>query len=106
MSTQSVTTAVGKVEGEINYVESPQQPTQRAHDFVGRGGHDQFPCLGKSFHRLYDWQRRLSGNGDREHHGLDHLRCGAPRIISVLASMAGFAVGVFLATKIVRQHAR
>src|SRR4029077_249705 len=28
----------------------------------------------------------------------------APRAISVLAAMAGFAVGVFLATKIVRQH--
>jgi uncharacterized membrane protein YoaK (UPF0700 family) len=37
--------------------------------------------------------------------GLTTYGVVAPRVISVLAALAGFAVGVFLATKIVRQHA-
>jgi uncharacterized membrane protein YoaK (UPF0700 family) len=97
MSTNSVTTAVGKVEGEINYVSVRNGLLNALTISSGAVDAVSFLALGKVFTAFMTGNFAFLGMGIAGNPG-------APRIVSVLASMAGFAVGVFLATKIVRQH--
>ena len=93
-----MTTAVGKVEGEISYVAVRNNLLNALTISSGAVDAISFLALGKVFTAFMTGNVAFLGMGIAGN-------AGAPRIVSVLASMAGFAVGVFLATKIVRQHA-
>jgi uncharacterized membrane protein YoaK (UPF0700 family) len=97
MSTNSVTTAVGKVEGEINYVSVRNGLLNALTISSGAVDAVSFLALGKVFTAFMTGNFAFLGMGIAGN-------AGAPRIVSVLASLAGFAVGVTLATKIVRQY--
>jgi uncharacterized membrane protein YoaK (UPF0700 family) len=96
-SVTSVTTAVGKVEGEINYVSVRNGLLNALTISSGAVDAVSFLALGKVFTAFMTGNFAFLGMGIAGN-------AGAPRIVSVLASLAGFAVGVTLATKIVRQH--
>jgi uncharacterized membrane protein YoaK (UPF0700 family) len=99
MSTASVTTPVGSVDRQVTSV--------RVRDWllaaltVSSGAVDaiSFLALGKIFTAFMTGNIAFLGMGIAGHPG-------APRIVSVLASMAGFAGGVYLATKIIRRSSQ
>jgi uncharacterized membrane protein YoaK (UPF0700 family) len=99
MSTVSVTTQVERVDRQVTYV--------RVRDWllaaltVSSGAVDaiSFLALGKIFTAFMTGNIAFLGMGIAGHPG-------APRIVSVLASMAGFAGGVYLATKIVKRSSQ
>src|SRR6476660_2322323 len=105
MSTNSVTTAVGKVEGEISYVAVRNGLLNALTVSSGAVDAISFLALGKVFTAFMTGNFAFLGMAIASTTGLTVYGVVAPRAISVLAAMAGFAVGVFLATKIVRQHA-
>ncbi len=96
MTTVSVTTQVERVDRQVSYV--------RVRDWllaaltVSSGAVDaiSFLALGKIFTAFMTGNFAFLGMGIAGHPG-------APRIVSVLASMAGFAGGVYLGTKIVKR---
>jgi uncharacterized membrane protein YoaK (UPF0700 family) len=104
MSTNSVTTAVGKVEGEINYVSVRNGLLNALTISSGAVDAISFLALGKVFTAFMTGNFAFLGMVIASTTGSTIYGVVAPRAISVLAAMAGFAVGVFLATKIVRQH--
>src|SRR4026208_2345972 len=98
MSTNSVTTQAGNGDGQISYVAVRNGLLNALTVSSGAVDAVSFLALGKVFTAFMTGNFALLGMGIAGN-------AGAPRIVSVLASMAGFAVGVTLATKIVRQHA-
>ena len=104
MSTNSVTTAVGKVEGEINYVSVRNGLLNALTISSGAVDAISFLALGKVFTAFMTGNFAFLGMVIASTTGSTIYGVVAPRAISVLAAMAGFAVGVFLATKIVGQH--
>jgi len=99
MSTASVTTPVGRVDRQVTSV--------RVRDWllaaltVSSGAVDaiSFLALGKIFTAFMTGNFAFLGMGLAGHPG-------APRIVSVLASMAGFAGGIYLATKIIKRSSQ
>jgi uncharacterized membrane protein YoaK (UPF0700 family) len=99
MSTVSVTTQVERVDRQVTYV--------RVRDWllaaltVSSGAVDviSFLSLGKIFTAFMTGNIAFLGMGIAGHPG-------APRIVSVLASMAGFAGGVYLATKMIKRSSQ
>ena len=104
MSTNSVTTAVGKVEGEINYVSVRNGLLNALTISSGAVDAVSFLALGKVFTAFMTGNFAFLGMAIASATGSTTYGVVPPRVISVLAALAGFAVGVFLATKIVRQH--
>ena len=86
MSTNSVTTAVGKVEGEINYVSVRNGLLNALTISSGAVDAVSFLALGKVFTAFMTGNFAFLGMGIAGN-------AGAPRIVSVLASLAGFAGG-------------
>jgi len=105
MSANSVTTALGKVEGEINYVSVRNGLLNALTISSGAVDAVSFLALGKVFTAFMTGNFAFLGMAIASATGSTTYGVVAPRVISVLAALAGFAVGVFLATKIVRQHA-
>jgi len=105
MSANSVTTALGKVEGEINYVSVRNGLLNALTISSGVVDAVSFLALGKVFTAFMTGNFAFLGMAIASATGSTTYGVVAPRVISVLAALAGFAVGVFLATKIVRQHA-
>ena len=105
MSSNSVTTAVGKVEGEINYVSVRNGLLNALTISSGVVDAVSFLALGKVFTAFMTGNFAFLGMAIASATGSTTYGVVPPRVISVLAALAGFAVGVFLATKIVRQHA-
>jgi uncharacterized membrane protein YoaK (UPF0700 family) len=104
MSTNSVTTAVGKVEGEISYVAVRNNLLNALTISSGAVDAVSFLALGKVFTAFMTGNFAFLGMAFASTTGLTTYGVVAPRVMSILAALAGFAVGVFLATKIVRQH--
>src|SRR4030095_15197186 len=105
MSTNSVTIAVGKDEGEISYVAVRNNLLNALTISSGAVDAISFLALGKVFTAFMTGNFAFLGMAIASATGSTTYGVVAPRVISVLAAMAGCAVGVFLATKIVRQHA-
>jgi uncharacterized membrane protein YoaK (UPF0700 family) len=105
MSTESVTTQAGNGEGQINYVDVRNGLLNALTISSGAVDAISFLALGKVFTAFMTGNFAFLGMALASTTGLTVYGVVAPRAISVLAAMAGFAVGVFLATKIVRQHA-
>jgi uncharacterized membrane protein YoaK (UPF0700 family) len=105
MSANSVTTALGKVEGEINYVSVRNGLLNALTISSGAVDAVSFLALGKVFTAFMTGNFAFLGMAIASTTGSTTYGVVAPRVISILAALAGFAVGVFLATKIVRQHA-
>jgi uncharacterized membrane protein YoaK (UPF0700 family) len=95
MSTESATTQVERVDRQVTYVRL--RNWLLAALTVSSGAMDviSFLALGKIFTAFMTGNIVFLGMGIAGHPG-------APHIVSVLASMAGFAGGVYLATKIVK----
>jgi uncharacterized membrane protein YoaK (UPF0700 family) len=94
MSTEFVTTQVERVDRQITYVRV--RNWLLAVLTVSSGAVDAISllALGKIFTAFMTGNIAFLGMGIAGHPG-------APRIVWVLASMAGFAGGVYLATKII-----
>src|SRR4029450_6258062 len=105
MSTNSVTTAVGKIEGEINYVSVRNGLLNALTISSGAVDAVSFLALGKVFTAFMTGNFAFLGMAIASATGSTTYGVVPPRVISVLAAMAGFAVGGFLATQIVRPHA-
>jgi uncharacterized membrane protein YoaK (UPF0700 family) len=99
MSTQSVTTPVERVDRQVTYV--GVRDWLLAALTVSSGAADviSFLALGKIFTAFMTGNIAFLGMGIAGHPG-------APRIVSVLASMAGFAGGVYLGTKIIKRSSQ
>lgn len=99
MSTASVTTPVGTVDRQVasvrvrNWLLAALTVSSGAVDAIS------FLALGKIFTAFMTGNFAFLGMGLAGHPG-------APRIVSVLAAMAGFAGGVYLATKIVKRSSQ
>src|SRR6476660_3467151 len=105
MSTNSVTTAVGRVEGEINYVSVRNGLLNALTISSGAVDAVSFLALGKVFTAFMTGNFAFLGMAIASATGSTTYGVVPPRVISILDALAGFAVGVFLATKIVRQDA-
>jgi uncharacterized membrane protein YoaK (UPF0700 family) len=105
MNTNSVTAAVGKGEGETSYVAVRNNLLNALTISSGAVDAISFLALGKVFTAFMTGNFAFLGMAIASTTGSTTYGVVAPRVISILAAMAGFAVGVFLATKIVRQHA-
>src|SRR5262250_2750724 len=99
MSTESDTTQAGNSEGQINYVDVRNGLLNALTVSSGAVDAISFLALGKVFTAFMTGNFAFLGMGIASHPG-------APRIVSVLASMAGFAGGVYLATKIIRRSSQ
>ena len=105
MSTNSVTTQAGNGDGQISYVAVRNSLLNALTVSSGAVDAISFLALGKVFTAFMTGNFAFLGMVIASTTGSTIYGVVAPRAISVLAAMAGFAVGVFLATKIVRQHA-
>jgi uncharacterized membrane protein YoaK (UPF0700 family) len=105
MSTNSVTTQPGNGDGQISYVAVRNSLLNALTVSSGVVDAISFLALGKVFTAFMTGNFAFLGMAIASTTGLNTYGVVAPRAVSVLAAMAGFAVGVFLATKIVRQHA-
>jgi len=103
MSTNSVTTAVEKADHQIrdvtvrNWLLDALTVSSGAVDTVS------FIALGKVFTAFMTGNIAFLGMAIASTTGLTTYGVVAPRVISILAAMAGFAAGIYLATKIVRR---
>jgi uncharacterized membrane protein YoaK (UPF0700 family) len=99
MSTESVATLVERFDRQVSYVRV--RNWLLATLTVSSGAVDviSFLALGKIFTAFMTGNIAFLGMGIADHPG-------APRIASVLASMAGFAGGVYLATKIIKRSSQ
>src|SRR4029077_6030392 len=104
MSTNSVTTAVEEANHQISDVTVRNRLLDALTVSSGAVDAVSFLALGKVFTAFMTGNFAFLGMAIASTTGLTVYGVVAPRAISVLAAMAGFAVGVFLATKIVRQH--
>src|SRR3954451_1675435 len=104
MSTNSVTTQAENGDGQISYVAVRNSLLNALTVSSGAVDAISFLALGKVFTAFMTGNFAFLGLVIASTTGSTIYRVVAPRAISVLAAMAGFAVGVFLATKIVRQH--
>lgn len=95
MSTASVTTPVGRADRQVTSVRVRNWLLAALTVSSGAVDAISFLALGKIFTAFMTGNVAFLGMGIAGHPG-------APRIVSVLASMAGFAGGVYLATKIKR----
>ena len=105
MSTKSITTQAGNGDGQISYVAVRNSLLNALTVSSGAVDAISFLALGKVFTAFMTGNFAFLGMVLASTTGSTIYGVVAPRAISVLAAMAGFAVGVFLATKIVRQHA-
>src|SRR2546423_5683568 len=105
MSTRSITTQAGNGDGQISYVAVRNGLLNALTVSSGAVDAISFLALGKVFTAFMTGNFAFLGMVIASTTGSTIYGVVAPRAISVLAAMAGFAVGVFLATKIVRQHA-
>ena len=105
MSTNSVTTQAGNGDGQISYVAVRNGLLNALTVSSGAVDAISFLALGKVFTAFMTGNFAFLGMVIASSTGLTIYGVVAPRAISVLAAMVGFAVGVFLATKIVRQYA-
>ena len=99
MSTESVTTQVERVHRQVTYVSVRNWLLAALTVSSGAVDAISFLALGKIFTAFMTGNIAFLGMGIAGHPG-------APRIVSVLASMAGFAGGVYLATKIVKRSSQ
>jgi uncharacterized membrane protein YoaK (UPF0700 family) len=99
MSTASVTTPVGRVDRQVTSVRVRNWLLAALTVSSGAVDAISFLALGKIFTAFMTGNFAFLGMGIAGHPG-------APRIVSVLASMAGFAGGVYLATKIIRRSSQ
>ena len=104
MSTKSITTQAGNGDGQISYVAVRNSLLNALTVSSGAVDAISFLALGKVFTAFMTGNFAFLGMVIASTTGSTVYGVVAPRAISVLAAMAGFAVGVFLATKIVRQH--
>jgi uncharacterized membrane protein YoaK (UPF0700 family) len=99
MRTESVTTQVARVDRQVsdvtvrNWLLAALTVSSGAVDAIS------FLALGKIFTAFMTGNIAFLGMGIAGHPG-------APRIVSVLASMAGFAGGVYLGTKIIKRSSQ
>jgi len=105
MSTNSVTTQAGNGDGQTSYVAVRNSLLNALTVSSGAVDAISFLALGKVFTAFMTGNFAFLGMVIASTTGSTIYGVAAPRAVSVLAAMAGFAVGVFLATKIVRQHA-
>src|SRR6476646_3181474 len=105
MSTSFVTTAVEKANHQISDVTVRNRLLDALTVSSGAVDAISFLALGKVFTAFMTGNFAFLGMVIASTTGSAVYGVVAPRAISVLAAMAGFAVGVFFATKIVRQHA-
>src|SRR6478735_10733646 len=105
MSTNSVTTQAGNGDGQTSYVAVRNNLLNALTISSGAVDAISFLALGKVFTAFMTGNFAFLGMVIASTTGSTTYGVVAPRAISVLAAMAGFAVGVFLATRIVRQHA-
>ncbi len=105
MNTQSVTTPliapVGRVDRQVNDVKVRNRLLDALTVSSGTSDPISFLALGKVFSAFMTGNIAFLGMWIAKHR-LAHLRCGTPRILWLLVAMAGFAGGVYLATKIVK----
>src|SRR4029079_15985746 len=99
------TTQAGNGDGQISYVAVRNSLLNALTVSSGAVGAIRFLAFGKVFIAFMTGNFAFLGMVIASTTGSAIYGVVAPRAISVLAAMAGFAVGVFLATKIVRQHA-
>jgi len=104
MSTNSVTTQAENGDGQISYVAVRNSLLNALTVSSGAVDAISFLALGKVFTAFMTGNFAFLGLVIASTTGSTIYGVVAPRAISVLAAMAGFAVGVFLATKTVRQH--
>src|SRR6476619_2115894 len=105
MSSKSITTQAGNADGQISYVAVRNGLLNALTVSSGAVDAISFLALGKVFTAFMTGNFAFLGMAIASTTGSTTYGVVAPRAISVLAAMAGFAVGVFLATRIVRQHA-
>jgi uncharacterized membrane protein YoaK (UPF0700 family) len=99
MSTASLTTPAGRVDRQVTYIRVRNWLLAALTVSSGAVDAISFLALGKIFTAFMTGNFAFLGMGIAGHPG-------APRIVSVLASMAGFAGGVYLATKIVKRSSQ
>jgi uncharacterized membrane protein YoaK (UPF0700 family) len=99
MSTASVTTPVGSVDRQVTSVRVRNWLLAALTVSSGAVDAISFLALGKIFTAFMTGNVAFLGMGIAGHPG-------APRIVSVLASMAGFAGGIYLGTKIVKRSSQ
>jgi uncharacterized membrane protein YoaK (UPF0700 family) len=99
MSTASVTTPVGRVDRQLTDVRVRNRLLAALTVSSGAVDAISFLALGRIFTAFMTGNIAFLGMGIAGYPG-------APRISSVLASMAGFAGGVYLATKIVKRSSQ
>src|SRR4029078_8800885 len=104
MSTKSITTQAGNGDGQISYVAVRNSLLNALTISSGAVDAISFLALGKVFTAFMTGNFAFLVMVIASPTVSTIYGVVAPRAISVLAAMAGFAVGVFLATKIVRQH--
>ena len=106
MSTQSVTTPliapVGRVDRQVNYVIVRNWLLDALTVSSGAVDAISFLALGKVFTAFMTGNVAFLGMCDRDTTGSPIYGVAPPRVLWVLAAMAGFAGGIYLATKIVR----
>src|SRR6476620_9112473 len=106
MSTQSVTTPliapVGRVDRQVNYVKVRNWLLDALTVSSGAVDAVSFLALGKVFTAFVTGNVAFLGMAIASTTGSNLYGVLPPRILWVLASLAGFAGGIYLATKIVR----
>src|SRR4029077_15100135 len=106
MSTQSVTTPltapVGRVDRQVNYVKVRNWLLAALTVSSGAVDAISFLALGKVFTAFMTGNVAFLGMAIASTTGSASYGVAPPRVIWVLAAMAGFAAGIYLATKIVR----
>ena len=102
MSTKSVTTAVEKGDHQISDVTMRNRLLDALTVSSGAVDTISFIALGKVFTAFMTGNIAFLGMAIASTTGSTTYGVVAPRVISLLAAMAGFAGGVYLATKIVR----
>ena len=98
MSTNFVTTTVGKGEGEISYVAVRNNLLNALTISSGAVDAVSFLALGKVFTAFMTGNFAFLGMAIASATGSTTYGVVPPRVMSVLAALAGFAVGVFLGT--------
>ena len=107
MSSQSVTTPliapVGKVDRQVNDIKVRNRLLDALTVSSGAVDTVSFIALGKVFSAFMTGNIAFLGMAIASTTGSSTYGVVPPRVISVLAAMAGFAAGIYLATKIVRR---
>ena len=101
MSTESTTKAVGRADRQISYVAVRNWLLDALTVSSGAVDSISFLALGKVFTAFMTGNVAFLGMAIAGNTGANIYGVVAPRIVSVLAAMTGFAAGIYLATKIV-----